>query len=275
MLEIPECLVIARQLNKTAKNKKILNVRTNTSPHRFAFYFGDPDLYDGFLKGKIIGGARAIGGMIEVTVEDYKMLLGDGVNIRYFDQGDKLPQKHQLHIELEDSSSIVCTVQMYGGMWVFKDGQNDNPYYIAAKEKTSPLTEQFDESYFMKLFKDTKKTASVKAFLATEQRIPGLGNGVLQDILFNAGINPKSKINSLSEKEQKKLFHCIKQTIWDMAENGGRDTEKDLFNASGGYKTVLSNKTVKSPCPVCGGTIVRQAYMGGNIYYCPECQPQK
>lgn len=275
MLEIPECHVIAKQLNKSVKNKKVLNVRTNFSPHRFAFYFGDPDLYHGFLKGKIIGEARAIGGMIEVTVEDYKLLLGDGVNIRYFKEGEKLPQKHQLHVELEDFSSIVCTVQMYGGMWVFKDGQNDNPYYIAAKEKPSPLTEQFDEHYFMNMFNETKQTISVKAFLATEQRIPGLGNGVLQDILFNAGINPKSKINSLSEKELKKLFHCIKQTVCDIAENGGRDTEKDLFNIGGGYKTILSNKTLKSPCPVCGGTIVRQAYMGGNIYYCSECQPQK
>lgn|GEM_PF-2077218 len=30
-----------------------------------------------------------------------------------------------------------------------------------------------------------------KAFLATEQRIPGLGNGVLQDILWTARIHPK------------------------------------------------------------------------------------
>jgi len=28
------------------------------------------------------------------------------------------------------------------------------------------------------------------------------------------------------------------------------------------------NKT----CPACGGKIVREAYLGGNIYYCPECQ---
>lgn len=275
MLEIPECRTVAKQLNQTVKNKRILNVHANTSPHRFAFYFGNPDLYDGFLKGKTFGEAGAIGGMIEITVEDYKLVLGDGVNIRYFEQGDKIPPKHQLHIEFEDFSSVVCTVQMYGGMWAFRDGQNDNPYYLAAKEKPSPLTEQFDEHYFMKLVEDTKQTISVKAFLATEQRIPGLGNGVLQDILFSAGINPKSKLNSLEEKEFVRLFHSIKQTIGDMTAAGGRDTEKDLFNVSGGYKTILSNKTVKNPCPSCGGTIIKQAYMGGNIYYCPKCQPQK
>jgi formamidopyrimidine-DNA glycosylase len=42
---------------------------------------------------------------------------------------------------------------------------------------------------------------SAKAFLATEQRIPGLGNGVLQDILFTAGIHPKRKMAAISEEE--------------------------------------------------------------------------
>jgi hypothetical protein len=36
-----------------------------------------------------------------------------------------------------------------------------------------------------KLGQEVKKL-SLKALLATEQRIPGLGNGVLQDILFKA-----------------------------------------------------------------------------------------
>jgi len=26
-------------------------------------------------------------------------------------------------------------------------------------------------------------------------------------------------------------------------------------------------------CPVCGAAIVRQAYLGGNVYFCPVCQP--
>lgn len=273
MLEIPECNVIAHQLNQTIKNKTIKNVHTNSSPHRFAFYFGDPDLYHSFLAGKMIGGVKAFGGQVELTVEDFKMVFGDGVNIRYFDESQTIPQKHQLHVEFDDLSFLVCTIQMYGGMWAFKDGQNDNPYYIAAKEKPSPLTEQFDKHYYENLINNTKPTMSIKAFLATEQRIPGLGNGVLQDILFNAGINPKNKLNSLSDREIDSLYQSIKKTIFDMTTKGGRDTEKDLFGINGGYKTVLSSKTLKKPCTGCGDTIIRQTYMGGNVYYCPTCQP--
>lgn len=58
-----------------------------------------------------------------------------------------------------------------------------------------------------------KPKSSVKVLLATEQRIPGLGNGVLQDILFNAKINPKREINSLTDIDKSALLQSIKMTL--------------------------------------------------------------
>jgi len=95
---------------------------------------------------------------------------------------------------------------------------------------------------------------------------------VLQDILFKSKINPKTKLGSLSKEEKDGLFLNIKQTLKEMAHKGGRDTEKDLFGNPGGYKTLMSGKTWKDPCPVCGGTIEKQAYMGGSVYFCSSCQ---
>ncbi|SHI86292.1 formamidopyrimidine-DNA glycosylase [Clostridium amylolyticum] len=273
MLEIPESHTISKQLNQTIKGKTIQNVYANSSPHSFAFFFGDPNHYHSLLTRKILGNAAAIAGQVEITAENSRLLFSDGVNIRYFNPGEILPKKHQLHIEFQDSSSIVCTVQMYGGLWVFSQGENDNLYYLVAKQKPSPLSEEFHENYFETLLSGVKQSLSVKAFLATEQRIPGLGNGVLQDILFNAKINPKSRLEALSQEEVESLFKNIKNTLFEMIDKGGRDTEKDLFGSRGGYKTILSNKTFKNPCPICGDTIIRQAYLGGNVYYCPTCQP--
>ena len=39
------------------------------------------------------------------------------------------------------------------------------------------------------------------------------------------------------------------------------------------YRTVLCAKTAGTPCPACGTMIVKQAYLGGSVYYCPVCQP--
>lgn len=74
----------------------------------------------------------------------------------------------------------------------------------------------------------TNKNPSLKAFLATEQRIPGLGNGVLQDILYEAGMHPKRKLKSLSDTDIKTLYDSVKGTLKVMTDSGGRDTEKDL-----------------------------------------------
>ena len=116
------------------------------------------------------------------------------------------------------------------------------------------------------------KNASLKGLLATEQRIPGLGNGILQDILFNAKMHPKKKVNLLSEEDKEALFDSIKTTISAMVSKGGRDTELDLFGNPGGYRTILCKNTVNKPCPVCGTIIKKESYMGGSIYYCEKCQ---
>jgi formamidopyrimidine-DNA glycosylase len=57
-----------------------------------------------------------------------------------------------------------------------------------------------------------------------------------------------------------------------MTEHGGRDTEKDLFGHPGGYRVKLSKNTLDSGCPECGGQLVKEAYLGGAVYYCPSCQ---
>ncbi len=273
MLELPESYSLFKQLNKVLRGKIIKNVRANSSPHGFAWYFGDPDNYHSFLAGKKIDGAAAIAGQVEIAADDMRILLGDGVNIRYFGTGEKLPVKHQLHIEFDDGSSLVCSVQMYGGLWVFRKGENDNPYYLVARQKPSPLSPDFTQQYFDALFHAVQaKKLSAKAFLATEQRIPGLGNGVLQDILYHAKIHPKRKINTLNRQEINGLFDAIKSTLFHMAEKGGRDTEKDLYGNTGSYKTILSKNTLGRPCPVCGTPIKKEVYLGGSIYICEGCQ---
>jgi Formamidopyrimidine-DNA glycosylase len=275
MLELPEAMVVAEQMNKTLKGKRIINVNANSFPHKFAWFNGDPQNYHSLLAEKMIEKAVAYGGMVEISAGDARILLGDGVNLHYYDAGENLPDKHQLQVEFDDFSSLIGSVQMYGGLWAFPAGQFDNPYYLAAKRKNSPLAEEFDFGYFNSLLQDEQsklKTLSAKAFLATEQRVPGLGNGVLQDILWTARIHPKRKMATISDPEFLNLFKAVKSVLSEMTIKGGRDTERDLYGCYGGYKTILSKNTVDKPCPVCGTIIKKEAFLGGSVYYCSGCQ---
>ena len=273
MLEIPESLTLASQLNEAVYGKTIQKVIAGHSPHKFTFYHGDPASYNKLLSGQVIGKSTGIGSMVEVSAGNRRIVLSEGVNLRYYNDSNKIPVKHQLLIEFNDGSILVVSVQMYGAIQAFIEGNNDNKYYYIAREKPSPLNDSFDLIYFNTLRTGDTNTLSVKAYLATGQRIPGLGNGVLQDVLLLARIHPKRKMETISKKEYTGLFHSVKNTLFEMARLGGRNTEKDLFGREGGYKTLLSKNTVGKPCSICGSIIEKSSYLGGAIYWCPDCQP--
>lgn len=273
MIEIPEVRVLAGQIGETLSGRCIEHVVAGYSPHKFAWYYEDPSDYPSTLVGRTITGTTAYGGRLEVAVDDAVMLFGEGVALRCHLPGAKRPAKHQLLVEFDDGSALTGSVQMYGGLWCFPKGAFDDYYYKVAREKPSPLGPEFNQEYFDGLLSvPGAGKLSAKAFLATEQRIPGLGNGVLQDILYNAGIHPRSKVQDLTVPELEKLYVAVRTTLKDMFAQGGRDTEKDLFGNPGGYPTRLSSKTHGQPCLRCGSLIAKESYMGGAIYFCATCQ---
>jgi formamidopyrimidine-DNA glycosylase len=274
MIEIPESVTLAAQLKDTVGGKKIKRVIAAQSPHKFAWYTGDPQAYPALLTGKTIQDAYGFGSNVEFKAGDAYVAVSEGASWRYYEDLQDLPKKHQLLLEFADATALCLTVRMYGGILCFKQGGVDNDYYLIAKEKPSPLSDEFDWDYFEELLSPPEmEKQSAKAFLATEQRIPGLGNGTLQDILFNARVHPKRKVGTLSAAEKRAVFDSVKATLAQMTARGGRDTEKDLFGRPGGYATKCSKHTVGQPCAVCGTPIVKQSYMGGSVYFCPTCQP--
>lgn len=273
MLELPEARCISQQLNQAVQGKKITEIIAAQSPHKFAWFAGDPKDYPGKLLNKTFGPAENIGGMVQIKVDDMLLVFMEGVRLRFCRPDETRPKKHQLLLGFEDDTYLYGSIQMYGGLCCFKPGDFKKDYYQAAISKPSPFTGDFNAVYFESLItaRDVQKT-SVKAFLATEQRIPGLGNGILQDILFNAKIHPRKKTSSLTADQINNLFRSIKDTINEMADKNGRDTEKDIFGNPGKYTTKCSKNTVGKPCSECGSEILKANYMGGSVYFCKDCQ---
>ena len=273
MLELPEVLTLSKQANDTLSGKTITQVFNATKLHKFTFYNGDPLEYGKLLVGKTIEASVGYGMFVDFLLSDNLIIsIGDGVSTHYYGPGDKVPANYQLLLTFNDESFLVFTVAMYGFINVWPGDFIDNKYHKLSKESISPISKEYTEKHFDKLFAKAQKTLSAKALLATEQRIPGVGNGVTQDILFNARIHPKQKVLSLSDIQKETLFNSLKDTLITMTFEGGRDTQTDLFGNNGGYRTIFSAKTWKNPCPRCKSTIVKEAYLGGSVYYCPECQ---
>jgi formamidopyrimidine-DNA glycosylase len=271
MIELPEAVVITRQVTDTLCGKRIARAVANASPHKFAWYTGDPENYHKLLIGKTIQGAVAYGNHMEVLAGDRLLVIS--TPIRYHTPGAKLPEKHQLLLEFTDRSAVTCNVQMWGVLFCLGSPEESSlPDYPIARQKPSPLSEAFDRAYFTGLYEHSLGSISAKEFLATKQRIPGLGNGVLQDILWTARIHPRRKMADLADGEKDAMFLAVKLVVASMVARGGRDTEVDLFWQPGGYRTVLSKNTGSTPCPACGASIRKEPFLGGAIYFCPGCQ---
>lgn len=272
MIELPEAAALADQAQSLLVGRTVVAAKAQHTPHKLSWYFGDPATYGDLLAGRALVGARAWGGHLELVLEDdVLVLLSDGAVPRLLAPPEPVPDRHQLRLDLDDGSSLVVTIAMYGGIQAFRDGENDNPYYRAAREAPSPLGDEFDAGALLDA--DGAGRLSAKALLATEQRIPGLGNGTLQDVLWTAGVHPRRKVADLDDDARRALVRAVPAVLRTMTAEGGRDTERDLLGRPGGYATVLSRRTLELPCRRCGGRVVKEQYLGGAVYLCPVCQP--
>ena len=273
MIELPEARTISKDLKKEILWKTIRDIWGNYTDHKFTFYYSDPNKYKDYLIWKKITNIIERNFYVEIEIEDYKLIFRDWVGIRYYENKELMPKKSKLFIEFDDESFINCTVTMYWCIAVFKINEDmKNEYYNIELNWIWALDKEFTFEYFKNLINEDTKKLSAKAFLATEQRILWIWNWVLQDILFNAKIHPKTKVKDLSSSQIQDLYNSIINTLKIMIQWGWRDTEKNIYWTYWKYKTILSSKNYKEWCPNCRSEIKKENYLWWSIYYCPSCQ---
>ncbi|VBB39983.1 conserved hypothetical protein [uncultured Spirochaetota bacterium] len=277
MFELPEYLTIAKQMNKSISGKTMLSGVMGNSPHKFVWYNQNPQTFSRIVNGKTIGNAYCKGRWLFIPLEPgYVLVLGEcGGKIILVDSNN-VPSKYHLLLNIEGNKSIYAMTQMWGAMELYRKGEELKRQYIADM-RTTPLDKEFTYKYFKSLIDEARseKKRSVKSLLTQDQLIPGLGNSIAQDILFNARLHPKTQIEVLSEEEIMTLYKSIKETVNDAAKNDGRNDEYDFYGNLGKYERVLDSKSIERGCPVCKSKIEKIQYLGGSSYYCSKCQVLK
>jgi formamidopyrimidine-DNA glycosylase len=276
MIELPEALILARQFNDELKDKRIMSAIRGSSPHKFAFTgkFSNEE-FASIVREKTIGFSHAEGWIILTAIDrGYVLSLGcGGERIQYHASQSTLPKKHQLLMNFVDGSCLTVTVSGWGEVRLLEESDLPNHPHIK-KDAISPLSEAFTYEYFNGLFADVPegKIVSTKFFIVSEPGLWGVGNGCLQDILYRAKLHPKRQILNLSQEERRGLYDAIVQTLTQMVDSGGRDSERDLYDQPGGYRRILHSKSVGQLCRQCGTAIEKAQYLGGAVYFCPSCQ---
>ena len=274
MIEMPEAFTIAHQMNETLVGKTLQHFARGALVHKFLWLSKPAEEYDAILAGLQISGASSYGRSIYLYVGDSRLLwFGElGGRILYHAAGQPLPAKYHLRWDFADSSAMTFAMQMWGFVGLLE--KSEIPKHPYAEVGIPPLSDGFTFERFDQLLEEypDKTKKGVKGFLVTSKHINGIGNGYLQDILFRAKLHPSRKIPTLNPDERQKLHAAIQETMTQAIQLGGRDDERDLFDHPGGYHRLMGNQTVGSPCPDCGTTIQKIAYLGGACYICPTCQ---
>jgi formamidopyrimidine-DNA glycosylase len=276
MIELPEAITIASQIDAELHGRQISSGLRGQSPHKFAFTGRHSDEeFDAIAKDKRVGRARADGNVILVDIEPgYVLSLGcGGERILYHTNEKTLPKRHQLLMHFHDGTALSVTISGWGELRLLEASElADHPHI--RKDAVSPLSAAFTFDYFDRLFEKLPdgRRVSAKYFLISDPGVWGIGNGCIQDILYRAKIHPKRQMTELTDQERRTLYAATRQTLKEMVELGGRDGEKDLYNQFGRYPCLLHSRTVGHPCPECGTPIEKSQYLGGSVYFCPTCQ---
>jgi formamidopyrimidine-DNA glycosylase len=121
-----------------------------------------------------------------------------------------------------------------------------------------------------------RRTIAVKKFLMDAGIIAGIGNIYANEILFAAGIHPRTGVAILSEEQWHNITKSGRE-ILSRAIAAGGSTISDFLGASGkpGYFQLQLGVYGKKdkPCPVCGSKIKKEILAGRATFFCSHCQP--
>jgi formamidopyrimidine-DNA glycosylase len=146
----------------------------------------------------------------------------------------------------------------------------------AADEKTIPVYGQLGLDVLSPAFtRDAlaaviaKRRDQVRAFIMDKRALASIGNAYADEILFAAGLHPKTFCNKLAPAEIEALHAAIGRVLTDAIEEIRRRDEPIEVKVRDFLK--VRGRDGK-PCVVCGTTIRAVRVGDGDACFCPHCQ---
>ena len=121
----------------------------------------------------------------------------------------------------------------------------------------------------------TRAQGKIKPLLLNQEFMAGIGNIYADEILFRAGLRPQRKVESLKDKELKKLFLAIKAILKKAIKYRGTTIRdyRDGFGESGDFQKILRvYGRGGEKCLRCGHPISRITMGGRGTHFCAYCQ---
>ena len=127
---------------------------------------------------------------------------------------------------------------------------------------------EFNRDSFLERIQGSRK--QVRVFIMDQTQLSAIGNAYADEILFSAGLHPKTFCYQLSDEDRSRLYTSIVEILaWgiEQVRAAGRPLEEKVRD----HMRVRNRKG--EDCPACGAKIRRASVLGYDAFFCPECQP--
>jgi formamidopyrimidine-DNA glycosylase len=267
MPELPEILILARQIDETLRGKRITTIKV-AQPKSLNLPVDD---FSAAVTGAQIQRADYHGKWIFVETTQGHLLinLGMGGEILLVTR-ETLPEKHRVIFDFDDETCLAINFWWFG--YVHYAALNRlSDHQMTAKLGPNALAITADQLH--NLLKGRR--GQIKNYLLKQSEIAGIGNFYVHDILFEAGLHPQRTANTLTDADFDALHAAIQHRLRLSLEQHGAAYEVDLYGDKGNFTNdeFLVAYREEKTCPVCG-TIIEKIETGStSSFICPHCQP--
>lgn len=128
------------------------------------------------------------------------------------------------------------------------------------------LGPEFTRERFVSLLKHRRD--QVRAFLMDKRVLDSIGNAYADEILFEAGLHPKTWCRSLSHEDALRLHDAIVAVL-----RGAADEVAQRQGPLEVKQRDFLKVRLREVCPRCGTKIRTAGVNSSDAYFCPKCQP--
>ena len=272
MVDLPEALLLAKQMDNEFSGKTVVNVnQRDFNPKTMFFNLSFEEFKKQIINDKILS-TYAKGKWIFSKFKSNKILGINpemGADILYHQNKESVPEKYHFLFEFDDGTFL--TLKYFGFLLLrFATQKELDEARYPGKMGPTPLDPEFSFNKFSDMLTQSKRM--IKSTLLDYGQVPGLSNFYLNDAFFKSKIHPKRKANDLSKEEMKTLYNSIKEILQEAVKLNGRNERKDLYGVAGKYSRIIDSKDKGEPCPNCGTSIEKLSVAGSNNFICSSCQ---
>lgn len=270
MPELPEVKVVAKSLEQTIKNQKIIDIKIINE--KFIKEINAQDFINAIINQTIINVSN-YGKFILIFLSNKKVILSHlRMEGKYTIIQNKIFPKHTYLIFKFESGWYLCysDSRMFG---TFHLRELENYNKIPPLSKLAKTPEQSDVNEIFLKFQ--KKNIAIKSALLDQSLVVGLGNIYVNEALWAAQINPTRSAKSISKKELSLILeHSTRIMDASFALGGSSILSYESLNSQkGSYQNFLQVHTKQNkPCSRCNNLISKIKVNGRGTYYCAFCQ---